>query len=418
MTTLVLKPGEEDRLLKGHPWIFEGELERVDGPAEPGDVVRLQASDGRELGFGHYNPRSRIAFRLLSREAPPDEAFFKARLAEALAKREALFRGEDAYRLCFGESDGLPGLVADRYGSVLVVQLLSAGMERAYPLIEKALVELLSPAGILLKNDADARKREGLALEVRTARGTVPDTIEIKESGLRFIVPLGGGQKTGFYFDQRANRLFMRDRCKGKRVLDLHCYVGAFALGAARSGAQVAMGLDSSARAIELARRNAALNGLEKRVRFEEGDAAAFLVELAGGPRSSWPDVILLDPPNFAHAKADLPAAERAYVRLFSKGLRCLKAGGLLAASTCSRHVTWPVLRRLLAQAAREAKRETETLAERGASEDHPVHPSMPETDYLHFALLRVTKETGAGPRPLSPGSARRGRGERRSRGR
>lgn len=390
METLVtLKPGEEDRLKRGHPWIYADEIGAVAGPGTPGGAARLASSAGEELGWGHYNPNGKIAFRRLG-DAAPDRSMYLERLRAALAKREALFPGEDAYRLCFGESDGLPGLVVDRYGTYLVVQLLSAGMDAAWPVLQSCLEELLKPEGILLRNDGAARKQEGLPLEERAALGTIPPRVEIREGDLKLLVPLGSGQKTGYYFDQRQNRAYLAPFFKGKRVLDLHCYVGAFALKAAKSGARFALGMDSSGAAIELARANAKLNGVEKAARFEEGDAAGFMVEVARGPRGTQPDMILLDPPNFARSKADLPQALRAYARLFAKGLRCLPPNGLLAVSTCSAHVTAPVLKRLLEDAQRLAKRKAAPLAWRTQSEDHPIHPAMPETEYLHFGLLKV----------------------------
>lgn len=388
-TAVILKPGEDDRLRRGHPWIYSNEIARIEGPGEPGSIVRLISSSGEELGLGHYNPKSKISFRFLDEKGPIDGDFFLSRLRAALDKREKLFPGENSYRLCFGESDGLPGLVIDRYEKHLSVQVLSAGMEGCYPLIEKALLELIHPEGILLRNDNDLRRLEGLSQEVRTAYGAVPEKVQIREGELRFRVPIKTGQKTGFYFDQRQNRDFLAPYFKGLKVLDLYCYLGAFSLKAARSGARMVMGLDSSSQSIALARENARLNALEQ-VRFEEGDAADLLKEIAQSPESFRPDMILLDPPSFAHSERDLPGAKRAYSRLFAKALKCLSRGGILAASTCSRPVTSSVFKDIIRQAQELSKRRLESVAFRIQSQDHPVHPAMPETEYLHFGLLKV----------------------------
>lgn len=388
-TAVILKPGEEDRLRRGHPWIYSNEIGRVEGPGEPGSLARLISSSGEVLGLGHYNPRSKIAFRFLDKDGPIDLDFFLSRLREALEKRQKLFPGEDSYRLCFGESDGLPGLVLDRYEKYLSAQILSAGMERSWPLIEKALLELVQPEGILLRNDNDLRKLEGLEPEVRTAYGSVPEKVQIREWELSFWVPLKTGQKTGFYFDQRQNRDFLSPYFKGLRVLDLYCYLGAFSLKAAKCGARLVMGMDSSSHSLALARENARLNGLNQ-VRFEQGDAAEFLKEMAQSPRSFRPDMILLDPPSFARHEKELPEAKRAYSRLFAKALKCLNPGGYLAASTCSRAVTSSVFKEIILQVQELSRRRLEEAAFRIQSEDHPVHPSMPETEYLHFGLFKV----------------------------
>ena len=389
--SLTLKPREEDRLLAGHLWVFSNELKEVP-KAEPGAVASLSTAGGRRLGLGFYNPHSLIAFRFLTRRPEAvDAEFFHGRLKAALALREARVSGERSFRLCFGESDGLPGLVADKYEDIVVLQVLAAGMERKLPEILLALERLLQPKGVLLKNDHPARALEGLPLEAKAGAGDVPQRVVIEEAGLKYVVALGGGsQKTGFYFDQRENRGFLAPLFKGRTVLDLYSFSGAFGLTAAKHGAARVLGLDSSAPAVELARENAKLNGLAGSCEFDEGDAGEVLEAFAGGGQEAKPDFILLDPPSFVHLKKHLSPALRAYSKLNCAALRCLGSGGLLATSTCSHHVSREDFLGMLRAAAAKAQKPCRFLALRGQAQDHPVLLAMPETEYLHFALLEV----------------------------
>jgi 23S rRNA (cytosine1962-C5)-methyltransferase len=389
--TLTLKPREEDRLFSGHLWAFSNELKEVP-KTEPGVLAVLKTAGGAMVGTGFYNPRSLISFRLLSR-GPTDagEEFFFDRLKAANDLRSARLKGERSYRLCFGESDGLPGLVVDRYEDVLVLQVLAAGIEKRLEAVLDALERLLKPKGIYLKNDHPARVLEGLAAETRTARGEVPERVVIEADGLKYAVALGGGsQKTGFYFDQRENRAFLAPYFKGRTVLDLYCFTGAFSLSAARGGAVKVLGLDSSGPAIELARENAKANGLEGVCEFDEGDASETLEAFSSGPQPIKPDFILLDPPSFVHSRKNLPSALRAYAKLNAAALKCLPRGGLLATSTCSHHVSRKDFTEMLRAAGMKAHKSCRVLAVRGQEGDHPVLLAMPETEYLHFALLEV----------------------------
>lgn len=384
-----LKLGQEDRLYAGHAWVFSNELEPLAAPVKPGELVLARSSTGKSLGVGFYNPASLIAFRLLSRdEEDINTAFFQRRLAAALEFRARVFPGESAYRLCFGESDGLPGLVVDRYGDTLVVSILSAGMEKSLGMISEALQSLLSPRGIYLKNDHRTRALEGLPNECRVLSGEVPPRVEIREGALRYWVEISGGQKTGFYFDQRENRAFLKPYFKGRKVLDLYCYTGAFALNAAKEGAASVLAIDSSESAVALARENAALNGLE--VEFDASDAEGALEAFAGSPERERPGMILLDPPNMAPNKKSLPKALRALVKLNADALRALPVGGLLATSTCAHHVSRELLVDVLRQASAKARRPVRLVALRGQASDHPRLLAMPETEYLHFALLEL----------------------------
>ena len=391
LVAVKLKPGQEKRVLGGHLWVFSNEIMEAPAGAQPGDLATVSAANGRPIGVALYNPKSLIACRMLAPEGVPiDVNFFIKRLGAALAYREKVRPGENAYRLCFGESDGLPGLVIDRYGSVVVLQILSAGMERRLPMIQGALDELLKPQGIYLKNDHRARALEGLPAECRVLSGTVPEKLQISEGGLRFWTPLGDGQKTGFYFDQAENRAFLRPYFKDRVVLDLYSYTGAFGVNAAKFGAKTVSGLDSSGPAVALARENAVLNGVEGVAAFEEGDAEAALKSYAEGKQPLKPDMILLDPPSLVPAKKHLEKALRNYGRLNSWALRALPRGGLLATSTCSHHVSREIFVQMLRMAQGMAQKPTRLVSLRGAAADHPVLLAMPETEYLHFALLEV----------------------------
>lgn len=389
--SLRLKRGEEDRILAGHLWAFSNELQEVPRAAEAGLPAVLHAASGRPLGVGFYNPRSLISFRLLSREpVAVDEGFLRGRIEEAVAFRRRAGLREESFRACFGESDGLPGLVVDKYGDRLVVQALAAGMERLLPEVRAALEAVFAPKGIYLKNDHPSRVLEGLPTESRVLSGEVPERAAIEEAGLAMSCQLTGGQKTGYYFDQRENRAYLEPFFKGRTVLDLYCYTGSFSLRAARAGAARVLGLDSSGPAVELARENAAANGLAGRCEFDEGDAEEVLAAFAEGRQPIRPDMILLDPPGFASSRKHLPQALRAYTRLNAAAIKVLPKGGLLATSTCSHHVSREDFARMVASAAGKAGRQARLLALRGQAVDHPVLLSMPETEYLHFALVEV----------------------------
>ncbi len=383
-----LKPGQDKRIMGGHLWVFSNEIAQAP-KAKAGDVVQVVASNGRPVGTALYHPNSLIACRMLAFEAVEvDQAFFYKRLAAAIAYREKVRPGETSYRLCFGESDGLPGLVVDRYGSVLVLQVLSAGMEARLPMIQGALEELLKPQGIYLKNDHRARTLEGLPAETRTLCGSVPEYVQVSEGGLRFKTPLTEGQKTGFYFDQAENRAFLRPYFKDRAVLDLYCYTGAFAINAAKFGAKAVLAVDSSGPAIALAKENAELNGVE--VAFEEDDAEDALRSFSEGKQPLKPDMILLDPPSLVPAKKHLPRALKQYAKLNTWALRALPKGGLLVSSTCTQHVTREIFVQMLKIAQAAAQKPTRLLALRGQGADHPILLAMPETEYLQFALLEV----------------------------
>ncbi len=386
-----LKPGEERRLTAGHLWVFSNEIADIEPGAEAGSLAAVESASGRFLGTAFYNPSSLIACRIISRHAAlADTGFFRRRLQDAFSRRERLLPGEKSYRLCFGESDGLPGLVVDRYEDYLVAEVLSAGIERRIESVAAALEDLAPWKGAWLKNDHRMRQLEGLPLESRVLFGQTPERAIISENGLKFAALLSGGQKTGFYFDQRDNRTFLLPFYKGRTIVDFYCYSGAFSIAAAKAGAQAVLGIDSSAQAVALARDNAALNGVEAVATFEEGDAEEALESFSRGEQPFKPDMILLDPPSLAPSRKDAAKALRRYVKLNAMALRALKPKGLLASSTCSHHVDREAFVEMLRQAQAKAGRQTRLVRLGAQAQDHPVLLAMPETEYLHFALLEV----------------------------
>ncbi len=388
-----LKAREEDRLLAGHLWVFSNEISSVEGEAGAGSLAEVFSAGGRFLGCGFYHPRSLIAVRLLSRgplsEGALDE-LFRQRLGQALARRESLFPGESAYRWCFGESDGLPGLVIDRFGGVLVIEALCAGIDARLDRLAAALGALAPVSAIYLRNSHRMRALEGLSMEDRVLLGSAPEEVEIVHDGIRFKVALGRGQKTGYYFDQRENRSFIRRYARGRRVLDLYSYSGGFALNAAKFGALEVLGVESSGEAVRLARENAVLNGVDAKIRWVEGDSLEFLRGLKEGSADFKPDFIMMDPPNLCPSKKDLGRALRAYAAMNARALEALAEGGLLATSSCSHHVSRELFVDMLRAAQAKAGRPTRIEALRTQSPDHPILLAMPETEYLHFALLAV----------------------------
>ncbi len=389
MLQVKLKAKEERRLKAGHWWVFSNEIDGLDTSIEPGTLVRVLASDGAQVGIGTFNPHSLIAVRLLQKgEADLPEDFIFEKLDEAYTRRKEI--GVRKYgRMCYGEGDNLPGLVIDRYGDILVVDVLTAGMELLKPQITKALKKIFKPTGIYYKNDSAFRALEGLT-NTPEIIGEVPETVEIEENGVQYIVPIRGGQKTGFYFDQRENRAFLKPYFKDKLVLDLYSYIGSFGITAALAGAAQVWGCDSSAAAVELAQKNAELNGVKDIAVFHRDDAERLLSAMKKGELPDQPDMVLLDPPAFVKSRKALPQAVGLYVKLVKMALEGLKPGGYLAFSTCSHHVSRELFVDIIRQGVSKSGVQASLIELRGQAKDHPVLIGMPETEYLHFALVQV----------------------------
>jgi 23S rRNA (cytosine1962-C5)-methyltransferase len=394
LETLRLNRHEERRLLGGHLWIYSNEVNNKETPLKqftPGEQVMVEAHNGKFLGSAYVNPQSLICGRLFSREPRSlDQALLLSRLEQALSLRNRLF-SQPYYRLVYGESDLLPGLVVDRFGEHLSIQLNTAGMEvLKYEIIE-ALKILLNPDSILLRNDSSMRPLEGLTQEVITAHGTPPQEVELLENNVRMLAPLHNGQKTGWFYDQRPNRAVLKQFVQGKRVLDVFSYVGSFGVQAAVFGAKEVMAVDASRFALEMAEKNAALNGMGKIFSGAEGDAFDVLKALKQEEEKF--DVIVVDPPAFIKRKKDHKEGLRAYHRINELAMRLLSNDGLLLSASCSMHLQRDELLDVLRSSGRRLDRHVQILFEGGQGPDHPVHPAIPETCYLKAFLARVCKE-------------------------
>ena len=393
---LRLKRGEERRLAAGHLWVFSNEIDTERTPLtgfQPGDLAQLRSHRGAFLGFAAVNPHALICARILSRDAaqPVDGQLIERRLASALALREHL-GGGPYYRWVFGESDLLPGLVLDRYGDVVVGQIATAGMQALKEQIETAVAKVADPRTLFWKNDSAARELEHLPQVTEAAFGEVPAEIEVVEAGLSFRAPLAGGQKTGWFYDQSANRARLaRYVSKGARVLDVCSYAGAWAVSALRHGAASARCVDSSQAALEFAQANAARNGVSLAVTRDDAfDALKALAEQ--GERF---DVVVLDPPAFIKRKKDIPQGQAAYRKLNQLALGVMAEEGMLVSCSCSYHLAPEALLEAIQGAARHAGRFLQVLEAGGQSPDHPMHPAIPETRYLKAFFCRVTRVVG-----------------------
>ena len=386
--SVTLKKNEDLRITRGHLWAFSNEIKAIDGDPQAGDLVTLRNFAGRFLGIGTYNPHSLIAVRLLSREEEEiDFQFFQKRIASALELRKKIFPASDSFRLIHGEGDFLPGLIVDKYNEYLSIQTLSAGMEKRLTLICDVLESLLHPRGIVERNEIAVRQLEGLELRRGAIRGSA-GTPTISEYGIRYSVDLLEGQKTGFFLDQRENRKSIRRYSKGARMLDCFCNDGGFALHAAFADAAEVTGVDVSGTSIERAGSNAASNGLGEHVRFTEADAFEYLKSSVEEHQQF--DLVNLDPPSFTKNRKSVLAAKRGYKEIHLNALRLLKPGGILATSSCSHHITEETFLDIIGECSRLAGRDLHLLEWRGASPDHPVLPSMPETRYLKFGIFHV----------------------------
>jgi 23S rRNA (cytosine1962-C5)-methyltransferase len=371
----------------GHPWVFSNEV--VEPPVAQlpaGGAVEVFDPRGKFLGRGYANAHSLIAIRLFAgSEDSPDEAdLFRRRLADALALRERVVPGRRSYRLCAGEADGLPGLIIDRYESVLSVQITTLGMEVRRELVRAALEAVVRPTGVVFRGDVPLRAMEGLPLEKAVWWGEVPARVQFEENGVRFGADLVDGQKTGFFFDQAENRAFLAQRAKGARVLDVYAHLGAWALVAMRHGAASAVTIESSAPANALIRQNAEENGLAVDVR--QGDAEVEMGRLPGGSF----DAVCIDPPAFAKNRKSAGPALGAYKRVNQAAARLVAPGGLLFTSSCSHHVEPARFLEAVLHGARSAGRRLQLVRRGGQAPDHPILPYMPETEYLKHLVFVV----------------------------
>lgn len=393
MKTVFLKKGEDRRLRIGHLWVFSNEIDAGRSPLSsfaPGESVLVADAGGRPLGTGYINPASLIAVRLVSRKAdePLDADLLRRRLADALALRQRMF-DRPFYRLCHGEGDFLPGLIADRHGDHIVCQITTAGMDAHTEELTAILDELLHPASIVLDNDVASRDLEGLERFKRVALGQAPEEAQVEENGMTYAIPLLGGQKTGWFYDQRLNRAALTPFVKaqpGCHVLDAFCYAGGFGALSASNGAGKVTFMDASAQALNYARRNAEQFGTEAETL--QGDALTLLADLRREGRTF--DIVCLDPPAFIKRKKDTRQGLEAYQRVNELGLDLVRPGGMLMTCSCSHHLEADALRNMVTRAAGKRRRFARLLRQGLQGPDHPIHPAMPETAYLKTFLFHL----------------------------
>jgi 23S rRNA (cytosine1962-C5)-methyltransferase len=390
---VVLRPRRARPFYGRHPWVFPGAIDRVEGDPADGSEVDLVSHVGNFVARGLFNARSKIRVRLYNWSPEPlDEAFFRQRLDAALRLRGPILGLDSpgrACRLVFSEGDGLSGLTVDRFDRWLVIQFTSLGLAQRRDLLADLLTESLHPEGIYLRTERGIGQLEGLELQDGPLRGAVPsEPISIEEHGLRFLVNLTEGQKTGFYLDQRDNRQAVGRLAAGRRILDAFCYSGGFGVAAGKAGASEILGVDVSESALALADANYRLNGIQDRVRLIRGDVFERLDTLVSdGQRFG---MVVLDPPKFARAQNAVEDALRGYRRLQTQALRLLEPDGILVVCCCSGLITTEMLTELLAQLAREERRTLQILERRGQAPDHPVSVTCPESSYLKCLLVRV----------------------------
>ena len=394
LADIYLKKNEDKRLRQGHLWVFSNEIDTNRSPFDgfaPGDLVNINASDGKPMGTAYINPNTLICARLLSRKAnlKVGVKFFKERLAIALALREKLF-AQPFYRLVYGESDGLPGLVIDRFGTVLSVQITTVGMELRKDSLVAALDELVSPSGIVFKNDNSQRELEGLDTQANSVIGQLPESLVIEENGAKFVVDILDGQKTGWFYDHRYSRAQLASMVNGNCVLDLFSYTGAWAIPAALGGASEVTCVDASERALALGLENAKRNGVEDKLRFIQGDVFDFLKQ-ARQERELY-DIIVLDPPALIKRKKDFKQGYEAYRRLNQMALQVLAKNGVLVSASCSHHLSPDNLHELLRLSGRHIDRHLTFFFQGGQGGDHPIDPAMPETAYLKTFFCAVSQ--------------------------
>jgi 23S rRNA (cytosine1962-C5)-methyltransferase len=388
---VTLLPGGHRRAEGGHPWVYSNEVQ-MDAAAKallPGSLVTVKRADGRPLAVAMFNPHTLLAVRLLDRDTarPIGRRFLLRRLERALKLREQLYRAP-YYRLVHAEADGLPGLVIDRFGPVLVVQSNVAGMEMLQPLLVEALTLLLDPEAIVLRNDSPARTLEGLPQEVRVALGTVDGPVIAEENDVSFGADVLAGQKTGWFFDQRDNRAFIGGLSRGARVVDLYCYTGGFAVQVARGGAASVLGIDRSEGALALAANAAERNGVAAVCEFRRAEVFAEAASLASAGERF--DVVIADPPAFARSRRDVPAALRGYRKLARLAAGLAAPGGVVFLASCSHNVAPADFAEATRRGLADAGRTGRVLREAGAGPDHPIHMALPESAYLKSLTLAL----------------------------
>ena len=388
-TSVFLRKGAQHRVESGHPWVYQSELDYIDGEFEPGDIVDVYNFRQKFIGRGYINPRSQIIVRLLSREQEPiDREFFKKRIQTAWKYRQTFISEPEYCRLVYGEADFLPALIVDKFGPYMVIQTLALGIDVHKDMIVSVLDELFQPEGIYERNDVPVRRLEGLPEVKGYLKGDFPTEIKVLENGIPFYADIKEGQKTGFFYDQRENRVFLKPFIRDAEVLDCFCHTGSFAVHAALYGAKKITSIDISAEAIELAKKNAELNGVAAVCDFQVANAFDALRSMAEEQRQF--DVVILDPPAFTKSRHALEGAARGYKEINLRGLKMVRPGGFLVTCSCSFHMGRDLFQAIVADAARDAKRVIRQVEYRTQAKDHPILPSAAETEYLKFLVVQV----------------------------
>ncbi len=395
LPALRLKKGEDRRLKQGHLWIYSNEVDIQATPLKiftPGQSVTVENHLGYPLGSAYVNPNSLISARFYSRGANRqfDRELLRRRLEQSLALRELLYP-EPFYRLCFAEGDFLPGLVVDRFADYFSVQITTAGMEGIKDQIIQVLVELFKPRGIVLRNDVSLREMEGLPLYVEVVHGDIPEQVLVKENGAEYFCSLLTGQKTGWFYDHRENRAHLQTYAPGKRVLDVFSYLGAWGITAARAGASRVLCVDSSQTALDNITRHAQHNQVADRCTVSKGDAFAVLAQLLADKQKF--DVVILDPPAFVKRRKDLAVGLHAYQSINQLALQLLDNNGILISASCSQHVDSPALLGAIRTAVKPLPLRLQVIGQGHQAADHPIHPAMPETEYLKAFYCRIVSE-------------------------
>lgn len=386
MKTVTLNKKEERRVLRGHPWVFSNELREIPKDVPAGEIVDVLDYRGTFVARGYLNPHTLIAVRILCRTPEEINADFLSRKIVAARNLRTALNFGGSFRAFFSEGDGIPGLIVDKYADVLVVQSLTAGIDRLLETVIAVLKDVYAPRAIVLRNDVPSREIEGLTQEKRTVFGSVTGPVMIDESGIEYAVDVLEGQKTGFFFDQRENRLALKELVKGRRTLDCFCYIGAWSLCAARYGASAVMGIDSSVKALTIAEQNARQNGLP--VLFKAADVFEELRSLE--KRQERFGCVILDPPAFVKSRVKVREALKGYKEINLRAMRLLEPGGVLVSCSCSHHIEYELFREMLIDAAYAAGRQARLLEMRSQARDHPILLAARETQYLKCAVLVI----------------------------
>ncbi|MEN9858668.1 MAG: hypothetical protein RIT50_790 [Bacteroidota bacterium] len=389
MSRVFLRRKIAPRVQNGHPWIFMNEVDRVEGSPAPADIVEVFSHDSKWIGSGYYNPQSQIVIRILSREKGQEinADFFKDKIRSCWQYRQQTGYTENC-RLVFGEADGLPQLIIDKFNDYFVIQTLALGIDRWKPAIVDALLEIFSPKGIYERNDVPVRELEGLSQQKGFLTAPFETKIIIKENGLQFYVDLANGQKTGYFLDQQDNRTAIRSIVKNADVLGAFTYTGTFEVHAAHYGAKSVLGLDISASAVEQANENARLNGLQDRCSFEVANAFDLLKQWAKEGKQY--DVVMLDPPAFTKSRATIQKAITGYKEINLRGMKLVKPGGFLVTSSCTNLVPAELFLEIIGMAAKDARRKIRQVCFQTQSSDHPIVWEMENTQYLKFLIVQV----------------------------